>query len=537
MRRRTILCAVLAAAIGCQDGAAPGALDEAIQGGAPDDGDPAVGIVSTRGPSGPPNVECTAVLISPTVILTAGHCIPAADSGQVVDAFYTGPGAETRFIGVPANLTRHDISAARIYPGDVYHPGVYTAGGESTCPNMHEDLAVMQLAQPIYDIAPIPWQHTPAVFKGTHCTEVGYGDHSGVHSRKRSAQVTVFSNPDSASYTGGLPALVVWWDPNDLGDNGIADHGDSGGPLLCPTTSGTVIAGAVSCHLDGGDVGGGDPRAPGGTETYAPVFEVGGQGPSAWIQYYVTNGFADPASPMTRAEAAAAIVQLTGFAGAPPALNTFSDVFPTHPQYGPIEAVWREGLTSGTGVGGDGRRSYGPDSTVTRGQLAVFLSRAFGITQTFGWQSFADVPPSHLFYPFIQALATAGLAVPCPGQPGNFCPDAAATHGDAAAMLARFSAAGLRPPGGTTIGVTSATYGGNPNAHAPTGNATSSVAFLCNGSAFCDYAVWSTALGDPAPGVAKDFYVQYTCTPGGTVHQAWTAAEAGFGSVAHLRCP
>jgi len=49
--------------------------------------------------------------------------------------------------------------------------------------------------------------------------------------------------------------------------------------------------------------------------------------------------------------------------------------------------------------------------------------------------SFADVPESHAFYPFIEALAAAGITGGCGG--GNFCPDAPLKRGQMAAFLAR----------------------------------------------------------------------------------------------------
>jgi hypothetical protein len=58
-----------------------------------------------------------------------------------------------------------------------------------------------------------------------------------------------------------------------------------------------------------------------------------------------------------------------------PAVATFpSDVPTSHPFFRFIEALARAGITSGCGAG-----SYCPDSAVTRGQMAVFLSIALGL--------------------------------------------------------------------------------------------------------------------------------------------------------------
>jgi hypothetical protein len=278
-------------------------------------------------------------------------------------------------------------------------------------------------------------------------------------------------------------------------------------------------------RFDYSDVPHGHPswKAIQATSTYDIMIGFGGSPPAF-----------GPSNTMLRRQAATSLTQLAGFDATPPATATFADVPTSDPQFGVIEAMWREGLTSGCSLIG-GVRKYCPDDPVTRGQIAVFLSRAFGITQTGGGQSFADVPTSHMYYSFIQALASSGLAEPCPGQPGNFCPDAAIARGDAAAMLSRFLLTGLRPPPGTSITVAAGTYGGNAGAAA--GNATGHLAASCNGPSSCNYPVSSLVIGDPLPGVAKDYLAEWTCTPGGTVHRAWAAPEAGLGSVVHLVCP
>jgi hypothetical protein len=49
--------------------------------------------------------------------------------------------------------------------------------------------------------------------------------------------------------------------------------------------------------------------------------------------------------------------------------------------------------------------------------------------------TFNDVPTTHLFYQYIEALAAAGITSGCGG--GNFCPDAAVTRGQMAVFLAK----------------------------------------------------------------------------------------------------
>ena len=57
-----------------------------------------------------------------------------------------------------------------------------------------------------------------------------------------------------------------------------------------------------------------------------------------------------------------------------------------------------------------------------------------------GTATFADVPTSHPFFQFVEALAASGITGGCGGS--NFCPDAPLTRGQMAVFLAK--ALGLR---------------------------------------------------------------------------------------------
>jgi hypothetical protein len=58
-----------------------------------------------------------------------------------------------------------------------------------------------------------------------------------------------------------------------------------------------------------------------------------------------------------------------------PGVASFSDVPTTHPQFRFVEALVASGITSGCAPG-----SFCPDSPLTRGQMAVFLSVALGLS-------------------------------------------------------------------------------------------------------------------------------------------------------------
>jgi hypothetical protein len=237
-------------------------------------------------------------------------------------------------------------------------------------------------------------------------------------------------------------------------------------------------------------------------------------------------------NPVTRRDAAAAVIQAAAINATPPAVNAFQDVPTSDAQFGAIEAMWREGMTIGCSLV-NGVRTYCPDTPVTRGEMAVFLERAFVVFGQ-GPAAFSDVSVFHPYYQYIQALADNGLAEPCPGQPGKYCPDDPVSQADLAAMLARFANAGWHRPAANPIVVTAATYGGN--AGAPAGNAGGPLAMTCNGRTVCNYIISWQALGDPVPNVAKDYLAEWYCHPGGPLHHAWAPPEAGLGSIVHLVC-
>ena len=58
----------------------------------------------------------------------------------------------------------------------------------------------------------------------------------------------------------------------------------------------------------------------------------------------------------------------------PPGTATFGDVPTSHPFFQFVEALAKSGITGGCGDG-----NYCPDAPLTRGQMAVFLSKALGL--------------------------------------------------------------------------------------------------------------------------------------------------------------
>lgn len=193
-----------------------------IQAGSSDRFDPAVGVVHFTSSS-----FCSATLIASDIVLTAGHC---ADASNRIDAFYTGTGKPSlSYATDPGTLgmVKHEVLAQATYPGfDRFRE----------CPNLALDIALVQLKEPIKGIRPARFGGPPTI--GAACRGVGFGSHRNeagateyFEKRAATAQVTAVRETSFDVKAG----------------TGLADHGDSGGPLFC----GNVIVGTTSCHTDG----------------------------------------------------------------------------------------------------------------------------------------------------------------------------------------------------------------------------------------------------------------------------------------------
>jgi len=120
-----------------------------------------------------------------------------------------------------------------------------------------------------------------------------------------------------------------------------------------------------------------------------------------------------------------------------PACATFADVPPTHPAFGEIEA----GADAGwwTGCGGD---RFCPGGPLSRGAVAMVLDRVLAPRSVTPTAPYVDVPAQHWAAGAIARLTAAGIVTGCGGD--RFCPDAALTRAELAALLARATRAPLR---------------------------------------------------------------------------------------------
>jgi hypothetical protein len=138
-----------------------------------------------------------------------------------------------------------------------------------------------------------------------------------------------------------------------------------------------------------------------------------------------------PGGVVTRGQMAAFVARAAGLSDQSGV--RFVDVPPDSPFLANIDQLATAGVTRGCGSLGD---RFCPDEPVTRAQMAAFLARAAGLSDTSG-SRFDDVPGGSEFSSDIDQVATAGITRGCDRGGRLFCPKDAITRGQLAAMLRR----------------------------------------------------------------------------------------------------
>jgi hypothetical protein len=139
-----------------------------------------------------------------------------------------------------------------------------------------------------------------------------------------------------------------------------------------------------------------------------------------------------PGANVTRAEMAAFLLAALERAPAATYSGTFSDV-PAGLWYTPyVEALAALGITTGLGDG-----TYGPNLVVSRAEMAVFLSRSFGLPLETGGSFFTDVSPDQWYAAAVEAIRSAGITTGCSTSPARYCPLEAVKRDQMATFLTR----------------------------------------------------------------------------------------------------
>ncbi len=158
------------------------------------------------------------------------------------------------------------------------------------------------------------------------------------------------------------------------------------------------------------------------------------------VDFEIISGFEDgtfkPNQSVTRGQAAIMLGRSLGLDGQTKR-TVFSDVPATSVASGYIQEAYEWDIITGYPDG-----TFRPNEPVTRGQMAILLSRAFDLEiwadfkgNTDANVTFADVSPTSAAYPFIGLLVNAGITY---GYTDNtFKPDQAVTRGQFAAFISR----------------------------------------------------------------------------------------------------
>lgn len=147
------------------------------------------------------------------------------------------------------------------------------------------------------------------------------------------------------------------------------------------------------------------------------------------------NGNYCPNDAVVREQMAAFIIRALGdFNPSIPTQQRFTDVPPSNVFYAFIDELASRNITVGCGGG-----SYCPSQPVLRDQMAAFLIRALGefSPPSPPSQRFNDVPPSNVFYNFIDRMAVLQITLGCTPDHTQYCPGDSVTRAQMAAFLVR----------------------------------------------------------------------------------------------------
>lgn len=204
----------------------------AITYGEPDGGDhPNVGAIIREYSDGTREVWCSGTLISPTVFLTAAHCVDDDLTVYVTfDSVWT--------------------SSSKLYSGTVHlHPD-YTRVNNDT-----HDLAVIVFDRPIRGITPASLPAEGLLdrlsLNGQTFTAVGYGMHEPVNGPGGMSGSTTNDRWQSVSGFNSLTNAWLRLSQNDARGYGGTCYGDSGGPnFLGSGANETSIIAAITVTGD-----------------------------------------------------------------------------------------------------------------------------------------------------------------------------------------------------------------------------------------------------------------------------------------------
>ena len=200
--------------------------DQAIIGGTRSTGASATVLLAGYPPDKSVLTTCTAVLVSPTVLLTSAHCIDTPNHPNYVYGIF--PGDDAAAYTTLVLLEPHLLPVASVH----VHPQYQTQAP------FFADLGTVVLAQPLTAVQPLPMRRQPldSSIIGAQATIIGYGQ-------------TTYQQPNQTRFEATTTVAAIENDTVIVGD--AQKHGclgDSGGPAI---VNGTLIGvdsyGPVGC--------------------------------------------------------------------------------------------------------------------------------------------------------------------------------------------------------------------------------------------------------------------------------------------------
>ena len=135
-----------------------------------------------------------------------------------------------------------------------------------------------------------------------------------------------------------------------------------------------------------------------------------------------------PTNSVTRAQMGTFLARAAGLM--PSSSNPFRDLGRAPLHRANISALADAGIT-----GGCTTHDYCPERSVTRGQMATFLANALNLDTSRGSTRFTDVPSGYVHAGAIEAIAREGVTLGC--SPERYCPGQSVSRAEMASFLSR----------------------------------------------------------------------------------------------------
>ena len=248
-QRASFFVSLLATVTGCTELPTTGRASAPIIGGVVDNADTAVVLLVSYSPDHQTLDTCTAAVISPTVLLTAAHCIDATNHPGYGYGVFTGPDASA-YPDV-ASFLPVLLSVKEVHPHPSYDPAAPFVA----------DIGVVVLNQPL-NVTPLPINRvalTPSIV-GQAARLVGYGQ-------------TTYGQFNAIKHQAATVVAALGTD--DTVAVGDSTHrscvGDSGGPALVTIAGVETIIGEDSYTDTTGCI---DPANYRRTDVYLPFLDT-----------------------------------------------------------------------------------------------------------------------------------------------------------------------------------------------------------------------------------------------------------------------